>query len=213
MSAPCTFAPQAVTWKRGDTFVVLNETVLGEIVAWSRSRWAGDVMSAIWIVPFVTLPQPFDGGGVGAALTTAVGTDVARARAVGVLGADDDAERVAGIDGLQHVGVILRAADVAATAAVSVTPSPLVRVRDRLGAGPRALRGGQSLSLGRRYPRSSAARCCSARAPMQPVRARSRAPRRRPRSRRQPRPEWRATSASTRCLGCFRSSCEPLSVG
>src|SRR6478736_6596157 len=77
MSAPCTFAPQAVTWKRGETFVELNETVLGEIVAWSRSRWAGDVMSAIWIVPFVTLPQPFDGGGVGAALTTAVGTDVA----------------------------------------------------------------------------------------------------------------------------------------
>ena len=54
----------------------LKETVLGEIVAWSRSRWAGDVISAIWIVPFVTLPQPFDGGGVGAALTTAVGTDV-----------------------------------------------------------------------------------------------------------------------------------------
>ena len=51
--------------------------MLGEIVAWSRSRWAGDVTSAIWIVPFVTLPQPFDGGGAAAALTTAVGTDVA----------------------------------------------------------------------------------------------------------------------------------------
>src|SRR6187399_2691486 len=77
MSAPCTFAPQAVTWKRGETLVELNDTVLGEIVAWSRSRWAGDVMSATWIVPFVTLPQPFDGGGAGAALTTAVGTEVA----------------------------------------------------------------------------------------------------------------------------------------
>ena len=65
-----------MTWKRGETLVELNETVLGEIVAWSRRRCAGDVMSAIWIVPLVTLPQPFDGGGVGAALTTAVGTDV-----------------------------------------------------------------------------------------------------------------------------------------
>ena len=54
-----------------------NVTVLGEMVAWSTSRWAGEVTSAIAIVPFVTLPQPFDGGGVAAALTTAVGTDVA----------------------------------------------------------------------------------------------------------------------------------------
>jgi len=77
MSAPCTFAPHAVTWNRGETVVELNDTVLGEIVAWSRSRCAGEVTSAIWIVPFVTLPQPFEGGGVAAALTTAVGTDVA----------------------------------------------------------------------------------------------------------------------------------------
>src|SRR6476469_9242767 len=34
-------------------------------------------MSATWIVPLVTLPQPFDGGGAWPALTAAVGTDVA----------------------------------------------------------------------------------------------------------------------------------------
>ena len=57
--------------------VVVANVTFGDTCAWSISRRAGDVTSVIGIVPFVTLPQPFDGGGAGAALTTAVGTDVA----------------------------------------------------------------------------------------------------------------------------------------
>ena len=59
------------------TCVVPNVIVLGETCAWSTSSRAGGEMSAIAIVPLTTFPQPFDGGGEAAALTTAVGTDVA----------------------------------------------------------------------------------------------------------------------------------------
>src|SRR3954449_6148586 len=83
MRAPCTAAPQAVTWNRAVTLVVPNVIVLGETCAWSTRRRAGEETCAIRMLPLLALPQPLAAGGVGAgagvsaALMTAVGTDVA----------------------------------------------------------------------------------------------------------------------------------------
>jgi hypothetical protein len=50
----------------------------GDTCDWSTSRRAGGDTSLIAIVPLLAFPQPFEtgGGAVGAAFTTALGTDV-----------------------------------------------------------------------------------------------------------------------------------------
>ncbi len=100
--------------------------------------------------------QPFAlvGGGPGCAFTTAVGTEVDLGGAVAVLRGDAHAHRVADVDALQHVRLVVGTADRGATAAVGVAATPLIRVRDRRRAVPGAGGRGERRACPRRYRRS-----------------------------------------------------------